>query len=86
MSSRDRLETYIQEHQLEGVSAARVERNGELYHVLILGIYETRQLAEQASLYLPPPLETQEPWIRELRALQEAIVRGNAMAGSAAPP
>lgn len=81
MTSQERLEAYIQEHQLQGMSAARVERDGELYHVLILGIYETRQLAEQASENMPAPLNAGEPWIRELRVLQEAMIRGNTLAG-----
>ena len=83
MSSRGRLEEYIDEHRLEGMTAARVERDGDLYYVLILGIYETRDLAEQASQDIPPPLDTREPWIRRLSALQEAMIRGDAMAGGA---
>lgn len=81
MTSRERLEAYIEKNQLEGMSAARVERDGGLYFVLILGIYQTRELAEQASQTIPPPLDTTEPWIRPLGALQEAMIRGDAIAG-----
>jgi len=80
MTSRERLEAYIEDNHLEGMSAARIERGGELYYVLILGIYETRELAELASHDLPPPLDSTEAWIRELGDLQQAMLRGDAIA------
>jgi septal ring-binding cell division protein DamX len=83
MTNRQRLEEYIAINQLEGMTAARTERNGEIYYVLILGIYENRGLAERASLEIPPPLDTTEPWIRELGTLQEAMLRGDALAADA---
>ena len=84
MSKRDQLEAYIEEHQLIGVNAARIEREGELFFVLILGIYETHELAVRASQDLPAPLDVLQPWIRELGTLQLAMIRANAITGDAA--
>jgi hypothetical protein len=81
MPSRERLEAYIREHNLTDMSATRIARAGELYYVLILGVYETRELAETASRDVPPPLDEREPWIRSLGNLQDAMIRANALAG-----
>ena len=83
MPSRERLEAYIREHNLTDMSATRIARDGELYYVLILGVYETQELAETASRDVPPPLDKREPWIRSLGNLQDAMIRANAMAGDA---
>ena len=48
---------------------------GELFFVLILGIYETHELAVRASKELPAPLDVLQPWIRELGTLQLAMIR-----------
>ena len=80
MADTAQLQEFIARHQLDGTLTARVERDGELYYVLLLGVYDTLERARQASLDLPPPLETSEPWIRPIASLQRAIVRGNALA------
>ena len=80
MASAAQLQNFIAKHQLPSTITARVERNGGLYYVLLLGVYDTLEGARQASLDLPAPLDTSEPWIRPLGSLQNAIARGNALA------
>lgn len=80
MSSASQLQDFIASNELAGAVTARVERNGELYYVLLLGVYDTLELAEQASLELPAPLHSNEAWIRSVGSLQNAVLRGNALA------
>ncbi len=82
MSSAEALEEYVNERGLQGMSAARVERDGRLYYVLLLGIYETADQARNAAAHVPPSLAGATPWVRSLGSLQSAIVRGDALAGA----
>ncbi len=83
MSSAEALEAYVNEHGLQGMSAARVERDGRLYYVLLLGIYETAEQARDAAAELPPSLAGTSPWVRTVGSLQAAVVRGDVLAGTA---
>ncbi len=80
MTDARQLQQFVDQHGLASARTARVERSGELYYVLLLGVYDSLEGARQASLNLPAPLATNEPWIRPLGSLQNAIVRGNALA------
>ncbi len=81
MPSRSSLEAFTRRHGISNASGARVERNGELYYVLVLGVYETRAIARKAAAHLPPPFTNTQPWIRSLASLQAAIKRGDMLAG-----
>jgi septal ring-binding cell division protein DamX len=83
MPSRDALDAFVQRHGIQDVTAARVERDGELYYVLLLGIYETAEIARRAAAALPQPFDHTMPWIRPLGSLQAAMMRANALAESA---
>ncbi|MFK7915641.1 MAG: SPOR domain-containing protein [Pseudomonadales bacterium] len=69
------LERFFQDNGLTGLTAAQIERDGELLYVLLLGIYENFALAERAATDLPAPLDQFEPWIRRLGTLQAAMQR-----------
>lgn len=71
LTSTDALETYAQTHGLRGMSAAKVSANGKIYYVLLLGVYETKANAIEASSDLGPPFE--KPWIRSIGSLQRAM-------------
>jgi DamX protein len=79
MDSRSELETYVEATGVPGMSAAPVERNGGLYYVLLLGVYESRADAEAAAQDLPAPFADRNPWIRSLGSLQAAMARGAAL-------
>ena len=81
MSSAAQLEQFFRETELEGLSAAQVERDGELFYILLLGIYESFSRAEQAATDLPPPLDGFDPWIRRLGTLQAAMIRAEQLQG-----
>ena len=76
------LEQYAERERLRNMSAARVERDGELFYVLLLGVYETRARAERAAANLPAEFQQFSPWVRSVASLQEAIARANALAGT----
>jgi len=82
MSSKEALEAFVQRERLESVSAARVERDGELFYVLLLGIYESEAIAQRAVATLPMALQDTGPWIRRLGSLQAAMRRADAATGS----
>ncbi len=82
VQTREALEEYAAREQLKNMTAARVERGGKLFYVLLLGIYEDRVRADRAATSLPPEFEDFEPWVRSLGSLQEAIARGDELAGT----
>ncbi len=80
VSTKLALVDYARTHELQGVSAARVADGEELRYVLLLGIYENRDLAQEAIDGMPPPLNELKAWIRPLASLQKAIVGGDELA------
>ena len=81
MSSQEEVDQFLAEQQLQGMTSARVERNGKLFYVLLAGIYEDDETAERAALSLEAELTGFEPWLRPLRTLQDAIRRADRLAG-----
>ena len=82
LGTKEALEEYVTRKALQGMSAARVERGGRLFYVLLLGVYPDRQAADNAAANLPPELGEFDPWVRRLESLQQAIRRGDELAGT----
>ena len=82
LGSKEALEEYAARKAFRGLSAARVERGGALFYVLLFGMYRDRQSADAAAANLPPELAEFKPWVRRVESLQEAIRRGDALAGT----
>ncbi len=83
LSSPEALEEYVARHKMRGMSAARVWNGEQLFYILLLGIYETRAIAEEAVTDLPPPFDRHAPWIRPLGSLQRAMVAADEVAAEA---
>ena len=81
MSSQEELDQFVAERRLQGMTSTRVERNGQLFYVLLAGIYEDGETAERAAISLEAELAGFEPWLRPLRTLQEAVRRADRLAG-----
>lgn len=77
MSSRDALAGFVSDNRLRGMSAARVANDGQVFYVLLLGIYETAAIANEAVEDIPPPLNKLSPWVRRLGSLQHAMIRAD---------
>ena len=82
LGSKESLEAYAARKALRGLFAARVERGGRLFYVLLLGVFPTRAAADEAAANLPAALSEFDPWVRRVESLQEAIRRGDALAGT----
>jgi septal ring-binding cell division protein DamX len=83
VSSKEFLESYAEEHNLRGLSAARIASGDRLFFVLILGIYETKEKAQRAITNMPPPYRGYKPLLRTLGSLQDAMRKADQMTGSA---
>lgn len=77
MANADQLDSFIEKNSLQGMMPVRLARGANLYHVLILGVYKTEEIAREASSDLPTALAGIRPWIRELGSLQTAIIRAD---------
>lgn len=75
LDSADELDAFAATHGLEHLPHARVERDGRVHHVLLLGVYESYALAEAANLDPPPPLKPGDGWIRPMGGLKRAMQR-----------
>ncbi len=85
LTDKAALEAYAAKHGLTGMSAARVWAKEQFFYVLILGVYETYEIAKEASSNLPAPFDQEKPWIRSVGSLQTAMRAADAMAGNAVP-
>ncbi len=81
MSTPEELAQFTAERRLSGMASVRVERNGDIYYVLLAGIYENSETAERAAISLEAELDGLEPWIRPLRTLLDAMRRADQIAG-----
>ena len=81
MALRDQkaLNDFVSSNQLIGVSGAKIESQGSLFYVLLLGVYESRSIAEQAWESRPEALRSLQPFYRSLGSLQTAIRNGASM-------
>jgi septal ring-binding cell division protein DamX len=79
LDSAAELDTFVDTHGLAHLPHARVERDGRIHYVLLLGFYETYALAEAASLDPPAPLEPGDAWIRPLAGLKRAVQRADSL-------
>jgi septal ring-binding cell division protein DamX len=77
MPNAEMLHSFIEKNDLQKMMAVRLARGTNLYYVLILGIYETAEIADKASSNLPATFEGIQPWIRKMGSLQRAIMRGD---------
>lgn len=74
-SSLSSLKRFSTEKGLSNMTAAPIERDGELLYVLLAGIYENREIANRAAALLPDNLRAEAPWVRALGPLQNAMRR-----------
>ncbi len=82
-SSKENLERFAAKSALRGLAAARIASNDKLLYILLLGIYPSRETAEQAAAAMPENvLEDVAPWVRSLGSLQRAMVAGDELAGT----
>ena len=82
VQTKEALEDYAARQDLQGMSAARVERDGRLFYVLLLSVYPDRERARTAASNLPAEFAEFDPWVRSVDSLQQAMRRADALAGT----
>ena len=76
LQNQDTLNEFVVDKQLAGVSGAKVASEGKLFYVLLLGVYESRSIAEEAWKSRPQSIAYLQPYYRSLGSLQSAIREG----------
>ena len=82
VQTKEALEDYAARKELRGMSAARVERDGRLFYVLLLGVYLDRERARTAASNLPAEFADLDPWVRSVDSLQQAMRSADVLAGT----
>ena len=78
-SSKDSATQFIRKHKLLSRAAYfQYRRDGKRWFSVVYGMYPTRSQAKKAIASLPKAIRKSEPWIRQLKDIQDAIrsVRG----------
>ena len=76
MQDQTALNSFVTDNQLFGVSGAKIESQGKLFYALLLGVYESRSIAEEAWESRPQSIRSLKPYFRDLGSLQNAIRNG----------
>ena len=74
LNSQTQLRDFMQSTQLDELTGAMIKVNGRTWYVALLGIYENRDLAEQAAAQRPMALQRYEPYVRSVASLQAAMI------------
>ena len=83
VSTKKQIEDFVVAQNLYNMSAARIEQNGQVLYVLLLGVYESKEIAERAVAVMPTPVKSMKPWVRPIEGLQDAMIRGDRLAAMA---
>ena len=70
------LNSFVSKNELVGVSGAKIGSQGKLFYALLLGVYESRSIAEEAWESRPQSISSLKPYFRGLGSLQTAIRDG----------
>lgn len=73
MKSAAEVQRFAVRTGLVGTRTVRVASGGELFYVLLLGVYSDYAAAEAASASLPEEVRALPPWIRPLAHLRSAL-------------
>jgi len=83
VSTKKQIEDFVIAENLYNMSAARIARNDRVLYVLLMGVYQSKEIAEQAVALMPQKVLSMEPWIRPIGGLQNAMIRGDQLAATA---
>jgi septal ring-binding cell division protein DamX len=76
LQDEDALNKFVADKQLVGVSGAKIASKGQQFYTLILGVYESKSIAEEAWASRPQSISYLQPYYRSLGSLQRAIRNG----------
>ena len=75
LRTESELQDLVARYGLDHLIRTRIDRDGEAFHVLLLGVYADIDDARRAVAALPPRLRDITPWVRPLGSLREAMQR-----------
>ncbi len=80
MANQGLVDEFLLEHPLDAPINVTLAHEGEIYHVVLLGIYASYPAAEAAVASRPQSVIDIEPWIRPMNSVQSAIREADALA------
>jgi DamX protein len=73
VSALDRAQAFVAKQKQPGEFAIyQLQREGRVLHVVIYGLYSSRDAAQQAADHLPAEAGDVRPWIRRIGQVQDA--------------
>ncbi len=84
VSTKAQIEDFVTAEGLYNMSATRIEKDGELLYVLLLGVYATEDKARMAVASMPVKVRELDPWVRPIKHLQQAMLRAEKILGTQA--
>jgi len=74
LSSAERARSYVSDQPAANAFATyRLMRNGQLFHVVVYGSFETRAEATTAAGRLPRSVGNVQPWVRTFAQVQQSV-------------
>lgn len=70
MADRGTMNDYLSEHGINGLSTVEVFSGGRSRVALLLGFFDSREAAEEASRHVPDALSGVTPWVRSLASIK----------------
>ncbi len=73
LSSRNEAMQFLQREKLQGKAHYyQTKRSGKNWYVVVLGRYETKQVAKKAIQHLPQAVQKLKPWVRTYASIHKA--------------
>jgi len=73
LSALDRAQAFVAKQKVpDDFAIYQLQREGRILHVVIYGLYSTRDAAERAADHLPAEVGDVRPWIRQMGQVQDA--------------
>jgi general secretion pathway protein D len=69
----EQARNYVASRRVEDAQFAEIQSNGRAFVVAFVGAYPDRVAAERALARMPPELRAENPWIRTLGSVQDAL-------------
>ncbi len=83
VSTKSQIEDFVVANDLYNMSAARIEQDGQILYVLLLGVYESKNTALEAVRHMPAKVRDLDPWVRPIVGLQESMLKADQLAARA---
>lgn len=80
MANEPLANDFVRDHDIGNAMTLMLGRDGSLYYVVLLGIYESYGAAQRAVDHRPSSLANIKPWIRSLASIQQGVREARSLA------